>query len=129
LQIVSGISYLAYWLSNFIFELLKYYFTTGICLAIIKGFDKFPEELYMLYLLYGVAMIPFTYVLSIMFSNESLAQNITIFINFLIGALGAAVLVILRLLDDTAQAAKYIAYILRIVPSFAFSYGYNQLLS
>jgi len=120
---------MAYWLSNFIFELVKYYFTTGACLLIILAFDKFPDNLYILYLLYGISMVPFTYTLSFFFKNESLAQNITIFINFLIGALGGAVLVILRVLEDTSEAAKGLAYILRVVPSFAFSYAYNTMLS
>ena len=74
-------------------------------------------------------MVPFTYSLSFFFKNESFAQNITIFINFLVGALGGAVLVILRTLDDTSRIAKILAYILRVIPSFSFSYGYNTLLS
>ena len=120
---------MAYWVSNFIFELVKYYFTTGVCLLIILAFDKFPKNLYIIYLLYGISMVPFTYTLSFFFKNESLAQNITIFINFMIGALGGVVLVILRVLDDTSKGAKYLAFILRIVPSFAFSYAYNTMLS
>ena len=96
---------------------------------IILAFNKIPNYLYVFYLLYGVAMVPFTYTLSFFFKNESFAQNITIFINFLIGALGGSVLVTLRTIDDTASIAKILVYILRVVPSFSFSYGYNNLLS
>jgi ATP-binding cassette subfamily A (ABC1) protein 3 len=129
LQIVSGISYTSYWVSNFIFELLKYYFTGGICLLLILAFDVFPDWFWLLYLLYGFAMVSFTYMLTFAFKTEAGAQNFVIMINFIFGALGGSVILILRVFDDLKEIAKIIAYILRVVPSFSFAYGYNQLLN
>ena len=35
----------------------------------------------------------------------------------------------LRSLEQTTNAAKFAAYILRIIPSFSFGYGYDLLLN
>jgi ATP-binding cassette subfamily A (ABC1) protein 3 len=129
LQIVSGISYTSYWMSNFIFELIKYYFTGGICLLIILAFGFFPDWFWLVYLLYGFAMVSFTYMMTFVFKTEANAQNFIIMINFIFGALGGSVIMILRVFDDLKDIAQIIAYILRIIPSFAFAYGYNQLLN
>ena len=129
LQIISGISLIAYWTSNFISELVKYYFTGGICLIIIKLFDSFPKNFWVLYLLYGPSMVSFTYLFSFWFNDESSAQNVVILINFLFGALGGCVILVLRLIEDVSNIGKILSYIFRIVPSFCFCYGYNELLS
>lgn len=128
LQIISGISYSSYWISNFIFELIKYYISTGICLAIIYGFDVFPEYLWALWLIFGPSIILFTYMTSFVLKTESTAQNFTILFNFVIGALGGTVIFVLRVLDDISDIGKGIAWFLRVVPSFSFAYGYQQLL-
>lgn len=129
LQIISGISLISYWFSNFIFELVKYYFTGGINLILIYLFDFFPKYLYALYLLYGPAMVSFTYLFSFMFDNESSAQNMVILLNFLFGALAGCVVLILRIMDNVVTIGKVLSYIFRLVPSFCFCYGYNELLT
>ena len=129
LQIISGISLLSYWASNYIAELIKYYFTGGINLLIIWAFGYFPKYLYILYILYGPSMVSFTYLFSFVFADESSAQNSVILVNFLFGALGGSVVLILRLMEDLTALGKILAYVLRLVPSFAFCYGYNELLS
>lgn len=74
-------------------------------------------------------MVSFTYMVSFMFKLESTAQNFIILINFLFGALGGTIVLILRILEDTVSIGRGLAFVFRFVPSFAFSYGYNQLLS
>jgi len=128
LQIISGISHIAYWTGNFLFELVKYYITAGFIILIIWGFDKFPDFVWVLILLYGTSMVPFTYILSFLFEAEFSAQMTTILLNFIVGALGGSILIILRILEDTSDVAVYLAYILRFIPSFSLAYGYNCLL-
>lgn len=65
---------------------------------------------------------------SFMFKTESTSQNFTILFNFVIGALGGTVIFVLRVLDDLVDVAKWCAWFLRVVPSFSFSYAYQQLL-
>ena len=126
---ISGVNIIAYWLINFLFELVKYYITGGICVFILWIFDYVPRYLYILYLLYGLPMITFTYLLSFFFSTESSAQNFMILFNLIIGSLGSVVVIMLRAIEKSTDAAKVVAYFLRIIPSFAFGYGYNLLLN
>ena len=126
---ISGVNIFAYWLINFFFELIKYYITGGICLFLLWIFDYVPSYFYILYLLYGPSMITFTYFLSFFFSTESAAQNFMILFNLIIGSLGCVVVVILRAIEKSTDAAKIAAYFFRLVPSFAFGYGYNLLLN
>ena len=126
---ISGINITAYWIVNSIFELIKYYFTCGICLLLLYLFKFYRNYLYILYLLYGPALIPMTYVLSFMFDSESSAQNDIILLNFLLGALGSVVIQILRSLENTKSIAKILQYILGLLPSFCFNFGYSLLLN
>jgi hypothetical protein len=64
-----------------------------------------------------------------MFKLESSAQNFVILINFLFGALGGTIILVLRIIEDTTSIGKVLAFVFRLIPSFSFSYGYNQLLS
>ena len=126
---VSGISIAAYWIVNFIFELVKYYFTCGICILLLWAFSFYKDYLYILYLIYGPAMISMTYILSFLFDSESGAQNGIILLNFLLGALGSTVILLLRALDNVKGVAKILQYILSLIPSFDFNFGYSMLLN
>ena len=126
---ISGVSIIAYWLVNFFFELVKYYFTGGICLLILWAFDFIPKYLYIIYLLYGPPMISMTYFLSLFFNSEAFAQNFLILFNLVFGSLGSTVVIMLRVIEQSINAAKIAAYFIRIVPSFAFGFGYNILLN
>ena len=126
---VSGINIFAYWMVNFIYEIVKYFFTCGICVLFLYFFDFYKNYLYIIYLLYGPAMIFITYVLSFLFDSESGAQNGIILLNFLLGALGSTVILMLRSLKNLSKAAKVLQYILCLLPSFDFNFGYSLLLN
>ena len=126
---VSGISITAYWIINYLFELVKYYFTCGICILLLYAFDFYKEYLYIFYLIYGPAMVASTYILSFLFSTESGAQNGIILLNFLLGALGSTVILSLRSLDNVKTIGKIIQYIISLLPSFCFNFGYSMILN
>ena len=77
---MSGVSLIAYWLSNFVIDYAKFLICGGFaCLAMvmfdIKTFTKkepYPV-VWVLTLLYGIAMILFTYVTSFAFRSPSAA--------------------------------------------------------
>ena len=129
LQIISGISLFSYWFNNYIFELLKYYIIGGICILLIYFYDYYKRYLVFLYLLYGPAMVSFTYLFSFIFKSEDKGQTSILLINLLIGTLGGSAILIMRLNDELVQKARVLAYIFRIIPSFCFCYGYNLLLN
>ena len=126
---VSGINIAAYWLVNYIFELVKYYFTCGVCLLLLWAFSFYRKYLYILYLCNGPAIVSITYILSFLFDSESGAQNGIILLNFLLGALGSVVILLLRALDNVKTLAKVIEYIIGLLPSFCFNFGYSLLLN
>ena len=128
LQIISGISLFSYWFNNYLFELVKYYIIGGICILFIYIFKFYQDYLYILYLEYGPAMVSFTYLFSFIFQNEDKGQTVVLLINLIIGALGGSAIIIMRLKDDLIKYAQPIIYIFRLIPSFCFCYGYNQLM-
>ena len=126
---ISGVSIFAYWLINFFFELIKYYFTASLCFLLLWLFKFVPDYFYILYLCYGPSMIAITYFFSFLFDSEAAAQNFLIIFNLVIGSLGSTVVIMLRSMHRSTKTAKLVAYFFRIVPSFAFGYGYNLLLN
>ena len=74
-------------------------------------------------------MVASTYILSFLFSTESGAQNGIILLNFLLGALGSTVILLLRAMDNVKQIGKIIQYIISLLPSFCFNFGYSMILN
>ena len=126
---ISGINLFAYWLSNFIMELIKYYFTAGICVILIWIFGFYKKYFVIFYLVYGPPMVLSTYIISFFFDNESSAQNGVILLNFLIGALGSSVVLIFRGWDTLREVGKGLAYAFSLLPSFSFAYAFTSLLN
>ena len=93
---LSGMNILSYWIVNFIFEIIKYYFTGGICILLLYIFDYYQDYLIYFYLLYGPPLILMTYVISFLFNDESDAQFKVILMHSLIGALGSTLIIIFR---------------------------------
>ena len=126
---ISGINIVSYWLVNYIFEFIKYYFTAGVCLIFLYLFNFYRPYFYILYLIYGPAMISSTYALSFLFQTESTAQNAIIIINFILGDLGSIIILMLRFLDSVKEIAKIIQHILSLTPTFCFDFSFNILLN
>ena len=126
---ISGINIFSYWIVNYIFELVKYYFATGICLLLLFAFDYYENYLYIFYITFGPGMISLTYSLSFFFDNESNAQNAVILINFLFGYLGSIIVGVLRGMKSAALPAKVIEYIFAFVPTFCFEFSFNLLIN
>ena len=129
LQILSGLSLLTYWLNNYIFDLLKYIIISILSYLILFAFSFDEKYLVILYILYGPAMISFTYCLSYFIDNEGYGQTISLLINLLFGTLGSSTILILRTNEDAKSIGKILSYFFRIIPSFCMSYGYNELIS
>ena len=126
---VSGINILSYWIVNYIFEFIKYYITAGICIILLVMFNFYRQYLYIMYLIYGPAMISLTYALSFFFTDESNAQNAVILLNFVLGDLGSIVILILRMLPNMKSKAIVMQYIFSLIPTFCFDFSYNLLLN
>ena len=126
---LSGINIFAYWIVNYIFELIKYYVTGGVMILLIWAFDYYQAYLYIFYLIYGLAMVSFTYCISFIFNNESNAQNAIILINFIFGDLGSLIVLQLRSIESVKNFAKILEYIFSIAPCFCFNFSFNLMIN
>ena len=63
----------SYWLTNFIFDILKTMFLSLMTLLLLEIFNVNLPDIWLIMLLYPFALIPFTYATSFLFSKESTA--------------------------------------------------------
>ena len=126
---ISGINIVAYWIANYIFEIIKYYFTYGICLVILYFFDFYKKHLYIFYLVYGPGMISLTYSLSFFFLTESSSQNIIIIIYFVLGDLSSIIVYLIRIKGNLKTITTILQYFFGLNPLFCFNYSFNILLN
>ena len=129
LQLISGLSIFTYWLNNYIFEIIKFFFISLFSLLILYAFNFYEKYLITFFVLYGPALISFTYCISYFINSEGQGQTIILLINLLFGALGGSAILILRTNKELKNIAEIASYFLRLVPTFCICYGYNELLS
>ena len=126
---ISGLNIASYWMVNYLFEIIKYYFTGGICFLLLYMFNYYKDYFYIFFITLGPGMISLTYIMSF-FLDESSAQNMVLLINFVIGNIGAIIVVVLRMSTDSVKIfGKIIEYILAFIPSFCFDFSLNILLN
>ena len=85
-----------YWSSNLIFDIIMAYIPVGLIIMLTYVFGKNYEGVWVLFVLYPPAVVPFTYVTSFLFSSDINAQIFTLFIHFIAGALGTAIVFTLQ---------------------------------
>lgn len=73
MQMISGVSKCAYWTSNLISDIIKTYIPIGLILALQNIFGISVEDAWVSMLVYPIAIVPFTYVTSFMFTSDSVA--------------------------------------------------------
>ena len=122
-QLISGVSMLAYWLSNSVVDIIKTLIPTVLAIGLLYAFSVSLQYGWLLILLYGFSIIPFTYASSFVFTSENVAQISTLMLHFLLGVVLSQVIIIFQLFDSTRQVGVALSWIFRIVPSFAFSNG------
>ncbi|EGZ20193.1 ABCA1 lipid exporter [Phytophthora sojae] len=139
-QLVSGVSLPAFWLSNYIWDFVMY-MVPGVCalilivvfnVAALTGQDcdscssaTFPSVI-LLFILFGLAICPFTYCLSFLFKEHASAQTYTIVLNFMIGVVLMITSFILDLFGSTADVNSVLKFFWRFSPLFNLG---NALMS
>lgn len=144
-QLVSGVSLPAFWLANYIWDLLTYVIPFIAAIALIQLFavsalagtsdcisctsNTYPAVV-LLFVLFGLAICPFTYCMSYMFKEHASSQTYTIMINFIIGVVLMVVSFILDVISDSSKSAnKVLKFIWRLSPLYCLGSGLlNQCL-
>ena len=88
--------------------------------AFIEG-DAYTAT-WVLFLLYGTSVVPFCYVLSFIFKKHGGASGAMFNFLFLTGFLGVIIIFVFTLFDITKDYLD-IAYVLRLIPTYAFGEG------
>ncbi|TMW64124.1 hypothetical protein Poli38472_014241 [Pythium oligandrum] len=140
-QLVSGVSLTAFWISNFVWDMLVYIVPFAAALALIQLFDisaltgngcisctsaTFPSVV-ILFLLFGLAICPFTYCLSYLFKEHASSQTYTIMINFILGVVLMLVSFIMGVVESTEAANDVLVFIWRLSPLFNLGNGLLNL--
>jgi len=128
-QVVSGVNLNAYWLSSWLWDFLQ--FLCGPMALTLVLFAIFEVDIlmkgqaglvtFLLLLMFGLAVVPFTYLVSFVFKNAAVAQNMTILFNWVFGLLLMCATFIMQLIASTQDEAKVLRIFGRIFPQYCFA--------
>lgn len=130
-QLVSGVSVLAYWLSNLAVDFLKYLVPATATIIIMFSYNVTvfigSENIVatvVLFFLFGLTLMTFTYLVSFAFKSPSKAQFVIFLVNYMGGSILMILSFILRLLDSTREIQlNFIEFVLRLLPIYSLSFG------
>ncbi|KAJ0390857.1 hypothetical protein P43SY_010806 [Pythium insidiosum] len=140
-QLVSGVSLGAFWLSNYLWDLLMYIVPFAAAVILIKAFDISSltgngcvtctdstfVSVIVLFFCFGLAICPFTYCLSYLFREHASSQTYTIMINFVIGVVLMVVSFILDVIESTKDVNAVLVFFWRLSPLFNLGNGLLRL--
>ncbi|CAG9334834.1 unnamed protein product [Blepharisma stoltei] len=130
-HMISGVSRFSYWCANFFWDSIKHIAPAVVCAGMVKAFDiksfTDPDDsygaLWVLMLLYGISIAPFTYFSSFFFKSYPTAQVVTILFNVVAGGIFPAVIMILYIFESTRPIGKVLRWIFRLSPAFCYGNG------
>jgi hypothetical protein len=135
LQLVSGVTPTSYWASTYSFDMINY---ALVCVAVIIVFicyqnDSFTGDsgttfaTFLLFFLYGLAVIPLAYALSFIFNNHTAAQVGIASLLFILGFVLTIGSFILSNIDTTAATNEALKPFYRLSPPFCLGEGLINL--
>jgi len=84
MQMVSGMSLPAYWISNMMADIVKVYIPLILIVMLSFIFNCNYPGVWVCFLVLPWALVPFTYLTSFLFNNDTNAQIVTLILNFLV---------------------------------------------
>jgi hypothetical protein len=118
MQLICGMHRGAYWVANFTIDLFKMQFVNLVSIATFKLFNLGYNTAFMVFLLFPLAAIPYTYVMSFVFETVSAAQTGTMFLNFGCILFASQLVFYLRWIKEWETVGDQLHYGLRVFPSY-----------
>merc|ERR1719191_1687458 len=122
---VSGVSYTAYWLANFVYDLSFYMlpFLGTFAVLAAYGVEALVGEgvvgpTLLVLAIYGPATTGFSYLISNFFSKAVTVQMVVFVCQGILGSILSMVVFFLSMGKDTRQVCSRLAWVFRLVPSF-----------
>ncbi|CAJ1439677.1 unnamed protein product [Effrenium voratum] len=133
-QLISGVSIFAYWTSNFLWDVCLYVLPLGFTMLFLRlfGISAFVDHgafwaSFVVFAGYGLAIAPFSYLLSFLFAKHTSAQIISLVVNFLTGLLLMLTSYILNLIQSTKDVNESLMWIYRLFPGFCLGHGLFEI--
>ena len=123
-QLVSGMSMTGYWASNTISDIIYAYVPIVLIIMLNAAFGLDTDYGWLFLMLYPPAVIPFSYMTSFMFSDDTTAQICTLFVHFIGGGIFTVVVYVLQLVPDTAMVGDALRYVGLVIPSFCVTHAF-----
>lgn len=137
LQVISGVNFLSYWVSTWIWDILNYIVPAALSLLLFQvfGIDSLMSTTNLPFtiicvMLYGTCCTSFTYMLSFMFKSHTSAQNLLLIIYLFTGGILFIVEIVLVVIPSTQDLAlNVLLYIFRILPNFCLADALSNLIT
>ena len=132
-QLISGVSMVAYWASTYLWDFVNYLPPCIMSIVLIVAFDVRDliddgalGAVVALFVLYGLSVAAFTYVLSYAFKSHSTAQTVVLILNLFCMILLLASF-IMQQIESTCKADRALRFIYRFLPGYSLGNGLLQL--
>ena len=120
-QVITGMRLTSYWIANFIFDSVKLYITIATTITLFYMFDQSYKSAEWIFAAFPFGIMPFTYVMSFLFTADSAAQTFTMFCHMVIILAFSTLIFILRVVPNLELLGDRIHYALRIFPSYSLA--------
>ncbi|XP_047137876.1 phospholipid-transporting ATPase ABCA3 isoform X1 [Hydra vulgaris] len=133
IQFVSGVNSICYWLGTFCWDFINYLVPA---LGIIILFAAFNPSDYtgqlgaivLILILFGLAVLPFTYLLGFLFTNSLIAYSVVALLLMVISLAMVIAIFVLRLIDEVPLADK-LNLLFAVIPTYALPQAFSDISS
>ena len=130
-QMISGASIPAFWLANYTWDVCVYALPCGLSLLAVHVFNigaftgtaQAFTVVVLLFVGYGLAIMPFTYMLSFLWKSHTQAQIWCLLLNLLSGLILMIASFVMGLIETTQDTNKALIWLYRLFPGFCLGNG------
>ena len=104
-------------------DIIKAYIPMLIIIGLQYAFSIDVKGVWVHFLIYPLSIVPFTYITSFLFTKDSVAQILTLFIHFLGGGILPIVVFVLLNIPKTVHKGSVMRWVCTIFPNFNVCYS------